>query len=214
MSHKGKTSIYTVAAAVARNLGLRDTNNHIINFIEWAFEAEIKIGSKDTFSEITVELEVKNKKVKLPCDFYKLIDLKAGDTFYLPTNHTFRSDKNSGGRSQRYYVDDEFIHFSGDVDKIKISYLGIQTDDEGFPLIETSHVDAVSAYIMWRHKAIDYYNQKLPQYIFRDLEKRWYWLCGQARGNDNMPSQHEMEAVARMWNTLVPVITNNGFKNL
>jgi hypothetical protein len=216
MSHQGKTSIYTIAASVARNLGLRDTNNHMMNFIEWAFEAEIKIGSKDTFSEITVELEIKNKKVKLPCDFYKLIDLKVGNSFYKPTNYTFRSDADTDGKSERYYVDDQFIHFSSNSDgtKVKIAYLGIQTDDEGYPLIETSHVDAVSSYIMWKHKSIDYYNQKLPQYIYRDLEKRWYWLCGQARGNDNMPAQHEMESVARMWNTLVPVITTNGFKNI
>lgn len=214
MADNGKTSIYTVAASVARNLGLRDAHNHIMDFIEWAFEAEIKIGSKDTFAEKTVEIDVYNKKAKIPCDLYKMLDITQGGNYIEPTSSTFRS--NGTQKASTYYSDDAYIHLSsGDNgSKVLISYLGIQTDDEGYPYIETSHIDAVSAYIMWKHKAREYYAQKLPQYIYKDLEQRWYWLCGQARGNDNLPEPHELDKIGRMWNSLVPIITKNGLKNI
>ena len=37
---------------VARNLGLKDYSSHINSWVEWAFEAELLIGSRDTFEEI------------------------------------------------------------------------------------------------------------------------------------------------------------------
>jgi hypothetical protein len=211
----GKASVYSVAASVARNLGLRDTTNHIMNFIEWAFEAEMKIGSKDTFSEKTQTLKIYNKKAKLPCDFYKLIDLMIGGDYNQPTSSTFKTKEGHiDSTPSKYYLDDSYIHFSSASDgtEVDIAYLGVELDENGFPFIEQSHVDAVSAYIMWKHKAVEYYNQKLPQYIYKDLENRWYWLCGQARGNDNMPSQHEMQKVASVWNTLIPLVTKDGLK--
>ena len=37
-----------------------------------------------------------------------------------------------------------------------------------------------------------YYNGELPQYITKDLEKRWYFLCGKVRGDDGMPTDVPM----------------------
>ena len=66
-----------------------------------------------------------------------------------------------------------------------------------------------ASYIMGKHKLVDYYNGKLAQYIIKDLEKRWYWLCGQTRGNDNMPNSVELLKIGKMWNTKVPVTSAN-----
>ena len=38
-----------VFTTVARNLGLKDFSRYTNNFIEWAYEAEKLIGSRDTF---------------------------------------------------------------------------------------------------------------------------------------------------------------------
>ena len=42
-------NIDRVFTTVARNLGLKDFSRYTNNFIEWAYEAEKLIGSRDTF---------------------------------------------------------------------------------------------------------------------------------------------------------------------
>ena len=59
-----------------------------------------------------------------------------------------------------------------------------------------SFEDAVSAYLMWKYKARDYYNGKLPRGIYIDMERNWARLCAQCRGNDNMPTPIEMKKAA------------------
>ena len=67
---------------------------------------------------------------------------------------------------------------------------------------------------MWKYKARDYYNGKLPRQIYQDLYTQWSRLCAQARGNDNMPSPKEMKKAAQIWNTLIPIKSNNGLLNV
>ena len=77
-------------------------------------------------------------------------------------------------------------------------------------MIKEGHETAVAQYIMWQMKLIEFYNGKLPQYITKELEKRWYFLCGKARGDDGMPTSEELKQIGSMWNTLLPIISNNG----
>ena len=52
---------------------------------------------------------------------------------------------------------------------LDIAYFAVDTDDEGFPTIADNHEDAVSAYLMFRYKARDYYNGKLARNIYVDF---------------------------------------------
>ena len=81
----------------------------------------------------------------------------------------------------------------------------LDTDDDGYPTIEANHEDAVSHYIMYKYKARDYYNQKLPRYIYMDMKMEWNRLCAQARGNDNMPNRNQMRNISKVWNSLIPI---------
>jgi hypothetical protein len=58
---------------------------------------------------------------------------------------------------------------------------------------------------MWKYKAVEFYKGKLPQAIFKELEQRWYWLCAQARGDDEMPNEKELQYLGTMWNQLLPL---------
>lgn len=97
-------------------------------------------------------------------------------------------------------------------EKLVISYFFLPVDQDGFPMVKEGHEEAISSYLMWKFKALDYYAGKVPQYIYKDLESRWHWLCGQARGNDNMPTPQEWERVGQIWNTLIPVKVTNGLQ--
>ena len=216
--HVGKrVSVKRVVANVIRNLDISDGSKNFYNFVEWAFEAERKIGSYKTFVKKTATINVVNKQASMPNDFLSLIDVKkSGDatnsTYMSQSSATFPGDTD---KANTFYLTEDTINLStSDISSLDIAYFAVDTDDEGFPTIADNHEDAVSAYLMFRYKARDYYNGKLARNIYVDLERSWSKLCAQARGNDNMPTPIEMKKAAAIWNTLVPLKSLNGLLNV
>tara|TARA_R110002012_G_scaffold299663_3_gene498874 strand:+ start:1015 stop:1656 length:642 start_codon:yes stop_codon:yes gene_type:complete len=201
-----RISVKQVVSSVIRNLGIQDASKEFNNFVEWAFEAEKKIGSFKTFVIQETTLTVSNKQAALPDDFISIIDVKDNlDFYYQPQSKPFKTGNLNDAR-HRYYMSNGYIRFSNlSSGTIMISYKSLDTDEEGFPTIEANHEDAVSAYLMYKYKARDYYNQNLPRYIYVDLKNEWSRLCAQARGNDNIPSRNELRAISKYWNSIIPI---------
>ena len=216
--HVGKrVSVKRVVANVIRNLDISDGSKNFYNFVEWAFDAERKIGSYKTFIKKKATINVVNKQASMPNDFLSLIDVKkSGDasnsTYLSQSSATFPSDVD---KSNSFYLTEDTINLSNsDTSSLDIAYYAVDTDDEGFPTIADGHEDAVSAYLMFKYKSRDYYNGKLARNIYVDLQSNWQRLCAQARGNDNMPTPIEMKKAASIWNTLIPVKSLNGLLNV
>jgi hypothetical protein len=109
-------------------------------------------------------------------------------------------------------IDNGCINFNTlDGEKIGVAYMGIDLDDEGWPLIYWMHEDAVTHYIQFMFISRRYYNAKVPQHVFKEAKQRWEDLCGQARGDDELPDGMELEYLANMWNQLVPLRNKNFF---
>ena len=208
-----RISVKQVVAAVIRNLDVQDAAREFNTFVEWAFEAEKKIGTFKTFVNKEVTLTITNKQAALPTDLIEVIDVKnSNDIYYQPQIKSFKTS-NSQDLNYKYYLSSGFIQFSIVPDsQIQISYIALETDDDGYPTIEANHEDAVSHYIMYKYKARDYYNQKLPRFIYMDMKQEWNRLCAQARGNDNMPNKNQMRNIYKIWNSLIPI--HSGYSNL
>ena len=212
-----RVSVKRVVANVIRNLDVTDASRMFHSFVEWAFEAERKIGSYKTFIKKKATINVVNKQASMPNDFLSLIDVKkSGDasnsTYLSQSSATFHSDVD---KSNSFYLTEDTINLSNsDTSSLDIAYYAVDTDDEGFPTIADGHEDAVSAYLMFKYKSRDYYNGKLARNIYVDLQSNWQRLCAQCRGNDNMPTPIEMKKAASIWNTLVPLKSLNGLLNV
>jgi hypothetical protein len=163
----------------------------------------------------------RNQQITLPENNIKLLGVRVGtdDSDYehaaikkTSAVHRQRVGKTTDDSEQkafRYYIDGNRLNIQHDnLDEITIVYLAYPVDLRGWPKIKEGHETAVAQYIMWQMKLIEFYNGKLPQYITKELEKRWYYLCGKARGDDSMPTSEELKQIGNMWNTLVP-ITND-----
>ena len=144
---------------------------------------------------------IHNKQVRLPDNMVKLISVRQGGSIIFPTSAQFKSKVSEG--SNRYYVNGNRLNFTNisNTADLVITYLSVPMSEEGYPMIKQGHEEAIATYIMWKFKLIDYYSAKAPQYIVKDLEKRWYWLCGQARGNDNMPNSSELLKIGKVFNS-------------
>jgi len=190
MKGSPKISVKQVVSTVIRNLGIQDAAREFHNFVERAFEAEKQIGCHITFDKKIAEFTISGKKILLPDDFINMIEILSADGDYDKANCY-----SSGG----------FLHIDlPDTSEIKIHYEAISTDDEGYPTISASHEDAVASYIMYKYKGREYYNQKLPRYIYQDLKREWSNLCAQARGKDNMPTKQQWRNIGKYWNSLQP----------
>ena len=168
----------------------------------------------------------RNQQIVLPENNVKLLGVRVGTgadnskhTELRSTAATHRGrvgkdNNDSKQRAFRYYVNGNRLNIQHDnLDEITIVYLAYPLDMRGYPMIKEGHETAVAQYIMWQMKLIEFYNGKLPQYITKELEKRWYFLCGKARGDDSMPTSEELKQIGNMWNTLIPVKSSNGLTN-
>ena len=116
------------------------------------------------------------------------------------------------GNDQVFSIDNGCINFNAyDDTKIGVSYMGIALDEDGWPLVSEVHEDAVTHYIMYMYKSRDFYNDKMSAGAFDRLEKRWFDLCGQARGDDELPNAEEMKYLSNMWMQLIPLPSPENF---
>lgn len=195
MKGNPKISVKQIVAAVIRNLGIQDAAREFHNFVEWAFEAEKKIGSSITFDKKISTLNVVDKKTLLPTDFLNMIEIVSED--------------NGVYDDTRCYISGGFLNIDLSDSTIKVHYEAISTDEEGFPTISAAHEDAIASYIMYKYKGREYYNQKLPRYVYQDLKKEWSYQCAQARGKDNMPTKQQWRNISKYWNSLKPFNDNS-----
>tara|TARA_R100000458_G_C8254127_1_gene230510 strand:- start:272 stop:1342 length:1071 start_codon:yes stop_codon:yes gene_type:complete len=187
-----------------------------------------KVNAKCSGSHLTGGKGIfANQQLRLPDNIIKVLGVRGGtgDSSYQHLEltkpmavHRERVGKNDNDTEQRalkYYVRGNRLNIQHDqITEITVVYSSYPTDANGFPMIKESHVPAVSQYIMWQHKNIDFINGKLSMYVIKDIEKRWYYLCGQARGNDNMPTAEELKQIGKIWNSMVPVRNNRGLLDL
>lgn len=117
-----------------------------------------------------------------------------------------------GLAAPKYTIDNGYIYFNTiENDRVGISYQGVWLDEEGWPLIKKSHEDAVAHYIAYMHSIGEFRHGRVTQAYFTWLERRWFWLCGQARGDDNMPNDDEMQWIASQWLSLISPVNKNYF---
>lgn len=114
--------------------------------------------------------------------------------------------------SNKFSIENGYLYFNVmDNEKLGIAYWGIDLDENGWPLINVHHEDAVTHYLMYMYKARDFYNGKVSGQAYQALQSRWFWLCGQARGDDEMPDESELRQLSNMWNQVLPLPNKNFF---
>lgn len=142
-----------------------------------------------------------NMQVRLPDNMVKLISVRHDDRIVYPTSSQFKSKVSTN--ANKYYIDGNRLNLANDgyTGDLVVSYLSVPLSPEGFPMILQGHEEAVAFYIMWKYKSIGYYSGEVPQYIIKDLERRWYHLCAKVRGDDNMPNAGELLKIGKILNS-------------
>lgn len=200
------------------------------DIIEWTAEALAMIGAYSQFEEISECLPLIGGKAKLPCGFEKLVDISyLGRPVFWATNTNAHNYQCSGCQiqmcdwgqcEQTFYLNDSYlisnIETSGTAN-ICIVYLGIPTDEDGYPMIPDNiyYMKAITAYITSMLDYQEWRKGKLPDKVYKQSEADWLFYVNSARGAANMPNTAQLENLKNVWRRLMPTVNDysKGFTN-
>lgn len=224
-------SINYVISKIYRDLG----SNYELNegdMYEWIAEALNMIGVYSQYEEISECIHLVNGKAKLPCGFYKLVDVNyKHHPIFWATNtnannyqcHNCRIPVASSEVNRyTFYINDSYIitninDENNQTADLCMVYLGIRTDQDGYPMIpdDVYYMKALAAYVTHMLDYQDWRKGKIADKVFNKSEQDWLFYVNSARGAGNMPNTAQLENLKNVMRRLLP-ITNDykrGFKN-
>ncbi len=175
------------------------------------------VGCPKIFNEKTAKLEIKDYRAPLPCDFHRMIQVRActcgrATTFRYSTDSFHMSeDKHYNLPDLTYKIQGQVIFTSMREGEIEIAYEAISVDEEGYPLIpdSSSFVKALELYIKKEHFTILFDTGKITPQVYNNLCQQYAWAVGQAQNELVRPSIDQMQAITNSWNTLIPRATSH-----
>lgn len=203
-----------------------DHAKNVPDFIRWAARAEREIGSYFSFKKQITVLTVDKYRAELPCDArhaqrvilgdygcdaYDLFDYicTVNNTISFSATDTFLVVDNPGAGREimmgplKWQVQNNHIILNSNYDKQKITvqYLGLEKDQEGFPLVCENHIEAIIEYIMYRYaKRSRFTMNKMDIGDVQIMERNWGRLAAEARAMDDDISESDRDAIAMLLN--------------
>ena len=201
------------------DLSLEQVVKYTLKFIS-------KHGYTKLYGNKEAEVDIEDFRGVLPCDLIginQVKDCKSGVCLRAMTD-TFNPqsyNKISGIRDfpeLSFKTQNRIIYTSFPEGKILISYKNIPVDDEGFPMVidNETYLDALEAYIKVKVFTVKFDQQKIPVGVLQNAQTDYATAAKLLQSEFTLPSVSEMQAIANMWNTLIPKVRefDNGFRNL
>lgn len=170
------------------------------------------MGVPNMFVEKCAVLDVKNYRAPLPCDFYKIIQVRtdkrngydcgiyrsATDTFHMSDNHEDNKDLT-------YKIQNSIIYTSTKDTPIEIAYKAIATDEYGFPMIpdNSSYIRALKAFIKKEWFTIKFDLNEISQQSLLNAQQEYAFAAGDCDSEFNRMSIDEAESFYNMWGRMV-----------
>lgn len=224
-------SVDTVIGMVINDLDLPTVSKDIDKMYQWAFWAEMLIGSNEK-SLIRVEcvLDVEDYRAKLPKDFYKIIAIGVGGTYPEYSGRDFRffsresaytqdtlpynvyghvpSVSPTNGSEFKFTINSQYVDINMKEGELSIAYYAYPVDENGCFCIAKGHELAVASYLLYMLVRSRYYAGKISRDRYIDAQSDWERRCAQA-GVDDSWNNAEIEYAGVIWNSNVPVNRNS-----
>lgn len=190
-----------LAHPLMRDLSLERAVDHAIHFMRI-------VGSPKIFIEKVSSIQINNYKGLLPCDFYKIIQVRAhcsNNTLSHATD-SFHMGNHKNSIEPTYKIQGNIIHTSVEKGELEVSYLALPIDEDNYPLLpdDSYFIRALELYIKKQWFTILYDLGKITPQVLQNTQQEYAWAVGQCQSNMIKPSIDEMQAITNMWNTLVP----------
>lgn len=198
------TSIKIVLDKILRHPLMQDMS--LETAVDYAVDFMRIVGVPKMFSEKVVELRTKDYRVKLPCDYYKIIQIKpTGRPALIASTDNFFMGGRYGENNNTYKIQGNIIYTSLEKDTLWVSYLAIDTDEDGYPLIpdNSSFTRALELYIKKQWFTILFDLGKITPAVLQNTQQEYAWAVGDCMTEFNRLSIDEMEAFSNSWRTMI-----------
>ena len=195
----------TLEHPLLKDVSFERAVNHAIHFMRI-------MGMPDIFLEKTEVIDIENYRGALPCDFYKMIQVrKVGHNnhytvFRYSTDSFHMSDGKVDSFDLTYKLQGNVIFTSMKDGKIEIAYNAIALDNEGYPLIpdNSSFIRALELYIKKERFTVLFDEGKINIQVLNNTLQDYSWYVGQAQTSMIKPTYDQMIAISNRLNALVP----------
>ena len=167
------------------------------------------VGLPTTFEEKTEVLDVHKYRAKLPNDFHEMVQVRTvskNPIYFRYSTDTFHMSKNHADAEPfTYKIQGGIIYTSMNIGEIEISYLALETDECGLPMVpdNSNFLRALENYIKLQHFTILFDMGKLDPRILQNAEKEYCWAVGACECEFHMLSLDKAESVANMYKSLI-----------
>jgi hypothetical protein len=227
MAVEGYVSSKVILARLYRELGLTNeiSESEAIELIADALEM---IGSYSQYTEMNEILELEDGKVRLPENFYKLVNIRYQDNPMSWSTNSLVNDYYCEDcvipeccTEYNLYINNSFIitniKAESPNNEICISYLGIPVDEDGYPMIPAdiyfykacvSYITSILDYREWR-------KGNIPKDVMMKSEQNWLFYVNSARGSANLPNLAQLENLKNLMTRLIPSVNqyHRGFRD-
>lgn len=202
-----------------------DHGKNITDFTRWAVRAEKAIGSYYSYKRKIAVITVSKFRAELPCDavyvqrvllgdygcdsadlfnyvctITRAINVSQTDTFLIIDKPEDASEVLVSPIKWEIQNNCIVLNDNYDNQKITVQYLGLEIDNDGFPMVLEGHVDAIVEYIMYRFARRSRFSreQKMELGDVRDLKLSWNELMLEARADDAILSESDRQEIVAM----------------
>ena len=194
-----------------QDLTLERVVNYTVDFIR-------KVGMPKIYIEKTANLEIKEYRALLPCDFHKMIQVRVfregySQVFRSSTDSFHLSKDKGDSHDLTYKLQGQAIYTSMKNGTIEIVYQAIPVDCDGYPMIadNSSFREALELYITKKRYKVLFDTGKIRGDVYSSTCQDYAFAVGQAQTSLIMPTIDEMESITNSWNTLIPRVREHSF---
>jgi hypothetical protein len=191
-----------------------DTNDAI----EWSYELLKLLNIDALYVRKTECLDIQDYSAELPCDCYKLANVRNfSDGITMPenTNISYTPDcdgnvsKFSGGYG--YKINGDRIYTTFEEGKIYIDYDAVASDEDGMPIIkeDAKLIDALKAYVNEKVARKLYHKGKITRAIMDDVKQESHFAVAMCQSGAAVPDFGSMQSLYNIWVRLSPNNTAN-----
>lgn len=177
-----------------KGLSLERAVNYTVEFIK-------VVGMPRAFEEKVAEVEIKEHRGQLPCDFYEEIQVKdPKGCEYISCETPFENDI-----AFTYKIKGDVIFTSVKEVKLCVAYRAFKTDDDGFPMIldNGSFARALELYIQKRYFTKLFNSGKVTRDVLHNTQQEYAFYVGQASNDLVRLSIDQMQSFTNMWTSLL-----------
>ena len=191
-----------------RDIPLETVVEHTVDFIEL-------LGTPGLYLDKIAEVEVKDWRGPLPCDFNQMRQVRAKDKNGVFVTYRYSDDSFHLSRDKNpmqlhgdfTYTLQGMVIFTSTKDvKLEISYRAFAVDEDGFPLLpdNASFLRGLEAYIKMKWLEQKYEEGSLPQAVMDRVDREYVWAVGDAQSEFSRLSLDQAETLFNSFKTLLP----------